>query len=149
MYLLTGAVFGSLAALSGCAIEVPDSKYLQISGKVTYHGEPVESGAIHFLPEEAGGFPASGVIEKGQIKDVTTRKSGDGILAGIYKVAISASEGPVLEGRTSSVPDPGQVERLAAESKSLIPPRYNNARDSGLRANVSPTNRVFDYELED
>jgi len=65
----------TLASHSGCIIEVDEHRdqHLPITGKVTYRGEPVKRGVIHFLPVAPVHPPATGVIEGGAIKDVFTR----------------------------------------------------------------------------
>lgn len=138
-------------SLSGCAVEQPLDKYVDVTGKVTYHGEPVNKGGIHFLPVEKGGLPATGDIIRGEIKNVTTRAQGDGVLPGSYKVAITAFEESESKRSTVSpgVIDPQEVQRAAENARTLIPPRYNNASDSGLTADVAPGHGVFNFELVD
>ena len=143
-----------LASHSGCTIEVDDHRdqHLPITGKVTYRGEPVERGAIHFLPIDPVNPPASGVILNGAIKDVFTRKPGDGARSGRYRIAISAfGEDLAVSAskRDALGPDPKEVTRIANQAKILIPVRYANARDSGLTAELSLGHHTLDLELVD
>lgn len=143
-----------LASHSGCTIEVDDHRdqHLPITGKVTYRGEPVERGAIHFLALDPGKPPASGVILNGAIKDVFTRKPGDGVRSGKYKIAISSFGEDLVESaskRTALGPELKEVTRIANQAKILIPLRYANARESGLTAELSLGHHTLDLELVD
>jgi hypothetical protein len=138
---------------SGCLAEVEDpDRGLAISGTVTYRGSPVKMAAIHFLPTVVGGLPASGRIVDGEIKDVFTRTQGDGIKAGKYRIAIMSYDEAFLEStakRDFNGPDPAEVARAANNFKSSIPIKYNNSRESGLVAEISPANRTLHLELVD
>jgi hypothetical protein len=88
----------------------------------------------------------------GEIKDVFTRTQGDGIKAGKYKIAIMSFDEAFLESmarRDFNGPDPDEVARAANNFKSSIPIRYNNSRESGLVAEISPGNRTIHLELVD
>ncbi len=51
-----------LAFLCGCS----GQGTYEVSGSVTYDGQPVEKGEISFVPLEAGAAPDAGLIENGQ-----------------------------------------------------------------------------------
>lgn len=77
-------------AFSGCIAEHDTT--LQVSGKVTYQGEPVPSGFIVFEPDSERGNRGPGVgtvIQDGRYS--TTY--GKGILGGAYVVKISGDDG--------------------------------------------------------
>jgi hypothetical protein len=138
---------------SGCLAEVEDpDRGLPVSGTVTYRGGPVKKAAIHFLPTVVGGLPASGTIVDGEIKDVFTKTQGDGIKAGKYRIAIMSYDEAFLEStakRDFNGPDPAEVARAAKNFKSSIPVRYNNSRESGLVAEISPGHQTIRLELVD
>jgi len=137
----------------GCSYEDDlGGRQLPIAGTVTYNGGPVKKGAIHFLPVVPGDLPASGVIADGEIKDVFTRRQGDGIKPGRYKIAITSFDEAFLESvakRDAGGPDPDEVARAANNLKKLIPVRYSNSRESGLAADISADNRTLRLELVD
>jgi hypothetical protein len=146
------ALFATVA-LTGCRIEIEQNEgYLPIAGRVTYRGQPVKKGAIHFLPTGGDNLPASGSIEDGEIKGVTSRTQGDGLKPGLYRVAITAFDDAFVASvarRGPEGPDPIEVGKAADGIKGLIPPRYSNARDSGLVAEVSATARDLRFDLVD
>lgn len=151
---LTLTTLLSLAIHFGCTIEVDEhlDQHLVITGKVTYHGETVKRGVIHFLPIDPANPPSSGVIADGAIKDVFTRKPGDGVRSGKYKIAITAFDKDLAERaakRTPFGPDPNEVTRIANQTKKLIPLRYANVRESGLTAEFSLSAHSLELDLVD
>jgi hypothetical protein len=141
-------------ALAGCRVEIEQNEgYLPILGQVTYRGQPLKKAAIHFLPAGGDNLPASGEINDGAIKGVTSRTQGDGLKPGLYRVAITAFDDAFAETvatrGTGQGPDPLEVGKASDRIKGLIPPRYNNARDSGLVAEISATARDLRFDLVD
>jgi hypothetical protein len=102
--------------VSGCG----DSDSLgrrAVSGSVTFHGQPLDYGAIRFEPKDQDqGVGGGAVIEAG--KYYIDQELG--LPPGSYKVWITASgtanEAPVEEA-------PGETPRNLA--KERIPPQYN------------------------
>ena len=90
-----------------------------VKGTVTYQGKPLAEGEIIFYP--ATGRPAYGKIKDGEIVDVTTLESNDGVTAGTNQVGIQSVEGG---------------DDMYAEVKWLIPQRYGNPKQSGLTADI-------------
>ena len=62
-----------LGFLAGCGPQL-----VSVSGTVTYKNQPLKQGNIMFHPEN--GRPATGKIVNGEIIDVGTNKSGDGVI---------------------------------------------------------------------
>ena len=138
----------------GCGIEVDDDRdrHLLITGKVTYQGNPVKRGAIHFLPVDPANPSASGTINDGEIRDVYTRTPGDGLKSGKYRIAITSFDEEFLQSvakRDGRGADPVEVGRAANKIKKLIPVRYSNVRESGLSAEFSPDNHSLNLDLVD
>ena len=147
-------VLATLVFLPGCEIKLEEdiSGHLPVTGTVTYQGKPVLQGQIHFLPVEPRTPPASGTIRDGAIKDVFTRQPGDGVKSGRYRIAITTYDDAFQKSvakRDYTGPDPEEVARAANQVKKLIPVRYNNARDSGLSADLSPSHYTLRLELVD
>ncbi len=58
---------------------------------MTYNGNPLEKGAISFVPDDPKGVGATGAIENGSYT-MSTGGNSDGARAGKYKVTITAKE---------------------------------------------------------
>ena len=144
-----------LMVFTGCVVDESDDpdRPVQVSGRVTYRGKPVERGMIHFLAVNPATNPtASGSITAGEIRAVSTRRPGDGIKPGRYKIAITAFDDDLVQSarkRDGTGPDPIEVSRAANQIKKLIPVRYNNARESGLVAELTAAHHALDLELVD
>jgi len=152
--LLTGVLAcAALVVPLGCGSDDGLGQRYQISGKVTYNGQPLSKGTINFAPVESDGHPAGGQIVDGAIKDVGTASTGDGVLPGKYRVAITAIEEADVSGVSKKYgggfPDSVEIAKAQKKAKKLIPAKYGNAFDSGLTADVSSSNRTFNFDLKD
>jgi hypothetical protein len=136
-------------ALPGCTTE-GTGRYVKVDGRVTYEGKPLKKATINFLPVRADGLAATGAVEDGVIKTVTTHTEGDGLMPGKYRVTIHAfEETPRDRAEPHNGPTPEEVGRLVANGTPLIPPRYTSVRDSGLAAEVSPSHHTLLFDLTD
>ena len=122
-----------LGALVATAAGCGNSDMAQVTGTVTYKGEPLKTGYITMEPVE--GRSAQGKIRDGKIVDLTTYEEGDGVRVGKHKVAI-----------ISFVREPVGME----VPPSVIPLRYRDPGASGLTAVIEPgqTNELV-FELEE
>lgn len=106
--------------LAGCSSE---PKLIQVEGTVTYRGQPLTNGMINFEPTDPakGDEAASALIGKDGRYRLRTRKPGDGIAPGLYRVAVRSDTEP------------------AGSGMSAIPPEYESADRSPLTTEVTPT----------
>jgi len=123
LFSLLVACAGALAA--GCGgVDLPDRARVQ--GLVTIDGQPVTTGEITFMPDEARGTTgpsATGTIDATGRYRLTTDhqgRGGDGAIVGFHQVRIVARE----------LGEPG------SPSQSLIPAKYGDFKTSGLSAEV-------------
>lgn len=115
-----------------------------VMGVVTYNGQPVENAGVMFSP--AAGRPAIAQTNANGEFVLSTRGSDDGALLGEHTVTIVK-----IEAR-----DPDQVA-IAARSgrrppppRNLLPAKYADARQSGLKATVTESGpNEFRFELTD
>src|SRR5206468_4302137 len=113
MFVCRLAVLFAILCLGGCS---DNATLARVTGKVTLDGKPLAKGTIIF--ESKGQRPATGSIVNGEIVDVTTYKSSDGVPLGQHQVAISATE----DTASAVVPNPGE-DKVGANymsGKSLI-----------------------------
>ncbi len=119
MMLLLATIL-TTATLVGCGDGI---ERVQVSGKVTYAGQPVEVGQIRFIPAPGTEMPLT--IERIKNGSYETSTSG-GVPVGTYQVAIRAyhPDDPVPSG-------PGQPAR-----RQLLPAKYSTR--SELKATLEP-----------
>jgi len=116
-----------LALAIGCGGGTP--RY-EVSGTVTYDGEPIERGEISFEPLEPGGAPEGGPIENGRFQLEAT--------AGRKIVRIRGSRPLPPEQQDS--PEMGLLY------EDFIPAKYN--RESTEQVEITPNgDNQFDFEL--
>ena len=129
-----------------------------LSGKVTYRGQPLKGGLVSFLPEEAGKEVKTSAIHEDGSYSVT------GVPAGPVRITVDTK--PALPG-----PTPEQMARRGsraaaaaaafaqdpnAESKTgggkghyvRIPEKYANPDQSGLTYRVKSGSQPFDIDLQ-
>ncbi len=146
LFLATALLCAALLAVSGCGRGRESMG--QVSGTVRYQGEPIRDGRIVF--EVSGNRPASGMIVDGQITQVTTFETNDGVPVGSAKIAVRA----FADGNTASavMDHPGDIQRQETKGymdvpESLLPDRYADPETSGLTFQIERGENVLDLDL--
>jgi hypothetical protein len=129
----------SIVAVVGCA-----QKPTVVSGSVSWDGNPVKEGSIHFSPKDGKGQTAGGPITDG--------KYSVEVLPGSYVVKIywpkqAAAKAGSDAGPGSAPPGPGSAPPGAGsgERKEEIPDKYNEK--STLTLDVSGATLQKDWPL--
>ncbi len=104
-----------------------------VKGKVTLDGQPLENGAISFVPADGATATAGGVITNGEYSIE--------VPPGPKKVEITASK--VVGQRPAYEGDPNSP--MIDITESIIPPRYNTQTE--LTREVQPGENTFDFDL--
>ncbi len=111
----------------------------KVSGRVSLHGKPVAEGTVLFVPEK--GPMASGALDAQGHYTLTTKSPGDGAVLGRHRVTVApVTTGAALEPGKPLAPSP-------AKFPSNIPVKFQNAKTSGLSADVRSGGNTFDYDL--
>jgi hypothetical protein len=118
-----------LGCCSGCGAKgagtLPD--LIPVKGKVTFKGQPLTTGTVHFEPDDYG-RPATGKLQSDGTFVLSTHKEGDGVVAGHHRVSITDT---------------------ISKSKSVaLPKKYANAGASKLEADVSEEKKEFTFDLQ-
>ena len=96
-------------------------------------------------------FPvAVGITDDAGQFTLTTFSAGDGAVAGDYGVAIVKMEEGAGNATATANPEqyiPPEGMKEPPPAKSLIPVRFNNPRESGLKATVGSNSTTFTFEL--
>jgi hypothetical protein len=143
------AICGALVTV-GCSGGPKRPATVKVSGKVTMGGTPVPRATVSFQPTAPGGRAAVGITDDAGQYSLTTFTAGDGAVAGDYGVAIAKMEEGAAGGAGTANTDqyiPPEGMKEPPPAKSLIPTRFNTARDSGLRASVGSGANTFDFDL--
>jgi hypothetical protein len=134
--LIVAGLLGLVSGGSGCVDSSEGPPRLPVSGKVSLDGQPLESGAITFIPD-ADGPATAAKIATGEFQV----PQAEGPSPGPYKVEI-VSVRPT--GRQIASPD--DPSSRIEESRNRIPTRYN-ARTQ-LRVEVRPgVENAFQFDL--
>jgi hypothetical protein len=119
--------------VAGC---VSHANRSNVSGTVTFDGDPLADGTITFValsPENQG---SAAKIEEGRYSIRGER----GLADGEYRVEVSA-----LRETGKSITNPDEPGSMMPERVQYIPLRYNQRTE--LKATVSSSSRKFDFEL--
>jgi hypothetical protein len=125
-----GALLLAVFVFLGCGPGGPPSG--QLSGSVTYKGEPLSTGTIVFMPQSADIPYAQAEIAEDGTYTAMTKEFGKRIPVGNYRVMISA------------VKDMGPEAPVVP----LIPFKYSSDTQSGLTAQVSEGENKVDFDLD-
>lgn len=127
--LFVGLVLGSFSGCGG-GDDAPAREYADVTGKVTYQGEPLKKGQVMFQPP-------TGEMVVAEIQADGTY-SMKGVIGGNNVTIVSRDE----MGATNA-DDPAS----RAEPKSYIPVKYGTPA-SGLIFEVKPGTNTKDFDLQ-
>ncbi|MFO0926319.1 MAG: hypothetical protein U0736_04670 [Gemmataceae bacterium] len=128
--MVIGIRFSRLVVAVGllilCACGDSGPKRYRVAGTVRYKDQPLKSGLINFIPDGAQSPAGGAPIVDGRYEIAVAR----GLLAGKYRVSISAPTGGVAvkEGEAPGV--------SGKETRETLPARYNT--QSELTAEIKP-----------
>jgi hypothetical protein len=133
----------ALPLLIAIALFVPgcsDSDRVCVHGQVTLDGQPVDKGAIRFVPiGDTKGALAGGFIADGEYYI----KAADGPVIGRYKVELNWTK---KTGRQVREPPPAPPGKMMEEVMEGIPAWYNTR--STLTAELKPGKNKLDFQLK-
>jgi len=122
-----------IALLLGCS---QDSEGRQgLTGIVRVDSAPVQTGSINFTPTEGQATAGGAVISNGKF----SIPRDNGLLAGKYRVAVSAPAG-------SDKPAPALPGEAPPLAKDLIPPEWNTASNQIVEVKKGGANS-FPFEI--
>ncbi|QDT65256.1 hypothetical protein [Calycomorphotria hydatis] len=132
-YWLVPAV---IILLAGCFSGPAVPQRMIVQGKVTWNGQPLESGKLLLIPKTASAATSSGAdIVDGQYKI----DNKGGAMSGVYRVEITAE-------RVIGKPLPGEVDPI---TEQYIPDRYNANSTLTIDVNSSAGPVLQDFELRE
>jgi hypothetical protein len=125
----SAAVLVGAAALlaAGCGSA---EKPIDVSGKVTFKGEPVTEGSVQFVEDRTGRGAQVDLGPDGAYKA--------SLFAGEYKVVVTP---PYMVDDRSGIPNPYY------KKVKNIPQKYHSTETSGLTADVRPDKTTHDFAL--
>ena len=148
------------AALLGCNGQ-PTLQTEYVEGLVTVDGEPVAEATVTFVPVTEGqGASATGMTNAQGIYKLTAAVTGDvaavaeaGTVPGEYHVGVMKNvvDTPISQEEAEQqvieyVPPPPGV-RQEPKITFVVPQKYNNPRQSGIRVTVEPGQNNIPLEL--
>ena len=138
-----------------------DTEYVE--GLVTLDGEPVAGATVTFQPvDQEQGVSATGKTDANGVYKLTAVPTGElaaepgaGTLAGEYYVGVVKTSFPMMEddeGEEEEGTTGGVTEEVADASESdsitfIVPQKYNNPRESGLKKTVKAGENEIPIEL--
>lgn len=125
---LRGACLFGLALLAGCGGGGPGAT---VEGSVTLDGQPLQEGAISFVPADGKTASAGGTITDG--------KYSVAVPPGPKRVEITASK--VVGQRPAYAGDPNSP--MIDITKSIVPPRYNSQSELTLEVQSGDNQKDF------
>jgi hypothetical protein len=130
--------------LPGCGNKNP--KTIQVQGKITYRGKPLDKAEVQFSPisdkSQALRRIASGEVDANGVYSLSTFTRGDGVLPGDYMVTVT----PVK--RKSGI----DGEEVAPKPSALVPEVYLRTDTTPLKATIpadASGTLERDFEIKD
>jgi hypothetical protein len=142
-------------ALLGCSSQWPTA---EVSGKITYNGEPIPVGMITFMAADGSGHADTSSIQDGEyalprapIGAVKIQILGSsGSIAGASPAnarrRVTSGQRKLAESMGAKLaPKPSESQPKGKSFK--LPTRYSNAETSGLSYEVTPGTQTHDIAL--
>jgi hypothetical protein len=127
--------------VAGCGPSRP--KTVQVTGTVTYKGQPLEGARVMF--DSKAGRPASATTDASGHFKLETFTAGDGAIVGECKVTISKYV--TASGGAPGAGQPDMHSPGASPVRQVLPKRYTTPGTSPLKATVTaegPNDFKFD-----
>jgi hypothetical protein len=128
------AAVASLLLFAGCDSGPPVG---QVSGKVTFRGQPVTEGRVSFTHVDAG-YGADALLEEDGTFSIVTDEGG--LLVGDYRVSVTPLV--VMDDSDPNTPPVG-VEKPAPN----IPKKYRDESTSGFTASVTEGRNEVNFDM--
>ncbi|HVW01999.1 MAG TPA: hypothetical protein VHB77_16720 [Planctomycetaceae bacterium] len=126
--LSCGSILLLAVGLTGCG-NAHEIKTVRATGTVTYKGEPVGEAILFCIPESPQATNAAPNANAETDSDghfsLSTYGTGDGAVPGTYLVGI-----------TKPIPDPATANSSVPGSINVLPEKYQNPTNSGLKLTV-------------
>jgi len=124
-----------ILVLSGCGTSYDGPQRAAVKGTVTVDGEPLEYGAISFLPTAGTKGPTAGArITEGRYQ----LKESDGPVVGKNRVEVTGSRST---GKTTRISTGQEIPEMVP----VVPTKYNT--NSELVRDVEQGKNELDFEL--
>lgn len=153
----------SMLLTAGCGPgKPPREPTFPVTGTVTFNGSPVADASVVLVPGDPSQKGAMGNTDASGNFELTTYEKGDGAMSGEYRVRVfkyemtnepdptSGSE-PLpdydAEDFTEDYGEDYTGEEEVAESKNLLPAKYENPGTSGLTHTVADAPSTLNIDL--
>jgi hypothetical protein len=113
-----------------------------VSGAITYDGDPVPDGAVTFEPQEGQATAQGATIIGGEYKVPRDK----GLLAGKYKVLITIGDGLSGAGNAGVEPSNAKAEVGLVPGKDRAPPEFNTQSNKFVEVKDGEANR-FNFAI--
>jgi hypothetical protein len=143
----------SLLALLGCS-KSAGPEFAPVTGRVTFNGQPLAAGTIHFVPDESqatSGPMSTGVVQADGSFSLRGPGMHVGAIVGNHRVYLTVpvldfTPTPVVIAGEVVVQDPARGD--AASTVPQVPKRYLQADTSGWTASVvAGEANEFDFDI--
>jgi hypothetical protein len=143
MIFRIGVLVGLMLFLSGCN----SSGLAPVTGQVLLDGAPLPNASIQFVPQGTG-RDATGATDAEGIFAMSTNEPRDGVMAGTYKVVVTARATAPPQQFASA----DEAMRAAAVAKpmpssSIVPLKYTRVDQTPLTIEVPVKEKRVAFEL--
>jgi len=146
-----GAIIAAALAAPGCGSSPPNSSSVQVSGRVTYNGQPVGYGSLIFQPQETtkSSWGVGTISEDGKYS-LLTNQPDLGLQPGRFDIYIrppaphdKPKHGPSGEEEVS------WEKAMILNASYPVPKRFFSRETSGLWVNLEKQPTRLDIDLRD
>jgi hypothetical protein len=130
------AALALILAVSGCN----SSGLVEVSGRLTYKGQPVPSTYVIFQPEDPAKRASHGLTDDDGRFNMTNSRSDKGVYCGLCTV--------VLKYHVSSEEEMGKTPPKASKELKAVIARYGDMSKSTIHREITKNGQYVEIELE-
>lgn len=129
--------------IPACGGSDPTMPMGQVSGKVTYQGNPLTNGTVSFVSTESSRPNANSTISPDGTYNLHTQNFGSGAGLGDYDVMISS-----VNPKEYNTPLPGTAALEKKAKPTTLPKKYGDPKTSGLKETVKSGTNTINFDLK-
>jgi hypothetical protein len=135
-----------IVMLIGSMLSIGCAQNTEVTGKVTYNGQPVEKGSISFRPTGNAGRSFGAPIENG-VYTAAQAQPGNwtAVIVGVKKIDFAKSSDEAVKKANEEKSTPSHLAGHVSEAADYIP---EDAEGNGRTVEITSGSQTIDFDVK-